>query len=225
MRGDVLVVSPHCDDAVFACGDFLATHPGAVVLTVFAGRPAPGSALTDWDAAAGFRAADEVIAARRAEDRAALDLLGAVPLWMDFRDAQYGPSPTPNDLIQAIGPLLETLRPRTLVLPLGLFHSDHDLAHRATLALAKPVRGRAVFWYEDAIYRRLPGLVAERVRTLVRSGFPVRRSAPVRAGGASSRKRWAVRCYRSQLRALDGPGRPGIADAFHEEALWRLACA
>src|SRR5690242_7567872 len=131
--GDVLVVSPHCDDAVFACGDYLATHPGAIVVTVFAGRPPAGSALTAWDAAAGFRSADEVIAARRAEDRAALALLGAVPIWMEFRDAQYGPSPSPDDLVRALGALLATLRPRTLVLPLGLFHSDHDLAHRATL--------------------------------------------------------------------------------------------
>jgi LmbE family N-acetylglucosaminyl deacetylase len=225
MHGDVLIVSPHCDDAVFACGDYLATHPGATVVTIFAGRPAPGTRLTDWDAAAGFGSGDDVIAARRDEDRAALALLGALPLWMDFRDAQYGPSPTPDDVARAIAPLVTAMRPRTLVLPLGLFHSDHDLAHRATLALAKSVRGRTVLWYEDAIYRCVPGLVAERVRTLTRAGFAVRRTAPPRGGGASSRKRWAVRCYRSQLRALASPGRPGIADAFGEEALWALARA
>jgi LmbE family N-acetylglucosaminyl deacetylase len=221
MRGDVLVVSPHCDDAVFACGDFLATHPGAIVLTVFAGPPPPGAALTAWDAACGFRSAGEVIAARRAEDRAALAVLRARPVWMDFRDAQYGPSPPPDEVARAIGPILTTLRPRTVVLPLGLFHADHDLAHRATLAVIEPGRGRAVLWYEDAIYRRLPGLVAARVRQMHRAGLPVRRASPARAGGASSRKRWAVRCYRSQLRALATSGRPGVADAFDEEAMWR----
>ncbi len=225
MRGDVLVVSPHCDDAVFACGDFLATHPGAIVVTVFAGRPPPGSALTPWDAAAGFRVPDEVIAARRAEDRAALSLVGALPVWLEFRDAQYGPSPSPDELAQAIGAVVTPRRPRTLVLPLGLFHSDHDLAHRATLRMVEPGRGRTVLWYEDAIYRRVPGLVAERVRALARGGLPVRRAAPARAGAASPRKRWAVRCYRSQLRALRSPGRPGIDDAFQEEALWTLARA
>jgi len=39
MSGDVLVVSPHCDDAVFSCGDFLVAHPRASVVTIFAGRP------------------------------------------------------------------------------------------------------------------------------------------------------------------------------------------
>jgi LmbE family N-acetylglucosaminyl deacetylase len=225
VRGDVLVVSPHCDDAVFACGDYLVTHPGAIVVTVFAGRPSPGTAPTDWDAACGFGSADDAVTARRAEDRAALALLGAAPVWMEFRDAQYGPSPTAEDVARAIAPILSTVHPRTLVLPLGLFHSDHDLAHRATLAFLGGTRGRTVLWYEDVIYRRLPGLVTARIREMHRAGLSLRRAAPTRAGGASSRKRWAVRCYRSQLRALASPGRPGVDDAFHEEALWRLASA
>ena len=35
----VVVVSPHLDDAVLGCGRFLAVHPGATVVTVFAGNP------------------------------------------------------------------------------------------------------------------------------------------------------------------------------------------
>ena len=130
MPGEVLVVSPHCDDAVFSCGDFLIAHPCATVVTVFAGRPPVGSALTPWDAASGFRPNDDVIAARRSEDRSALTLLGATPLWLEFRDAQYGPSPDAAEIGSTLAALIAKLRPRTLVLPLGLFHSDHDLAHR-----------------------------------------------------------------------------------------------
>jgi len=29
----LLVVSPHCDDAVFACGALLAASPGSIVVT------------------------------------------------------------------------------------------------------------------------------------------------------------------------------------------------
>ena len=223
MPGDVLVVSPHCDDAGFSCGDFLIAHPRASVVTIFAGRPPVGSALTDWDAAAGFTPRDDVIAARRTEDRSALTLLGATPLWLDFRDAQYGPSPDAAEIGRSLAALVAKLRPRTLVLPLGLFHSDHDLAHRATIPLVDRAVARAILWYEDAIYRRLPGLVGTRLRQLSIAGFRLRRASPSRAGGASARKRWAVRCYGSQLRALQSTGRPGIDDAFREETLWRLA--
>ena len=36
----VVIVSPHLDDAVLGCGNFMAAHPGAVVVTVFAGQSA-----------------------------------------------------------------------------------------------------------------------------------------------------------------------------------------
>ena len=36
----VVIVSPHLDDAVLGCGNFMAAHPGVVVVTVFAGQSA-----------------------------------------------------------------------------------------------------------------------------------------------------------------------------------------
>src|SRR5689334_10074107 len=89
----VVVISPHLDDAVFGCGQLLALHPGSVVSTALAGRPPSYATVTGWDAAAGFRPGDDVIAARRAEDRAALQILDARPVWLDFTDDQYGRSP------------------------------------------------------------------------------------------------------------------------------------
>jgi hypothetical protein len=67
---NLLVLSPHCDDAVLACGEMLEAHPGSVVATVFAGCPPAGAPLTEWDRAAGFQAGDDVMNARRAEDLA-----------------------------------------------------------------------------------------------------------------------------------------------------------
>ena len=222
MATDLLAVSPHCDDAVFGAGDVLVAHPGATVVTVFAGAPAPGAALTAWDAAAGFAPGDDVMALRRAEDREALGLVGAAPVWLDFRDAQYGAPPDAGDVAAELARVLARVRPRQVLLPLGLFHADHALAHAATVELATASVWLDVLWYEDAIYRRLPGLVAERVRALRARGLALRCLGPAAPGPASPCKRAAVRCYRSQLRALATPGRPGVADAFAEEALWRL---
>src|SRR4051812_5407345 len=129
----LLVVSPHLDDAVLGCGQLLFRQPGATVVTVFAGRPPAGTALTEWDAASGFSPGDDVVGARRAEDRAALELLGAEPYWLDHLDSQYGASPSVTEVAASLGAVVTTLTPSTVVIPLGLFHSDHALAHAACL--------------------------------------------------------------------------------------------
>ncbi len=69
----VVVLSPHLDDAVLGCGRLLAEHPGATVITVYAGAPgAYPEPMTHWDTISGFRAGDDVLAIRRGEDRGAL---------------------------------------------------------------------------------------------------------------------------------------------------------
>jgi LmbE family N-acetylglucosaminyl deacetylase len=61
----ILVISPYCDDSAFACGQLLAAHSGATVVTVFAGRPPTGGALPEWDQAASFAPGDDVMSMRR----------------------------------------------------------------------------------------------------------------------------------------------------------------
>ena len=80
-------------------------------MTAFAGRPAryPDDA-TSWDARADFEAGDDVVAARRREDEAALAALAARPTWLDFPDPQYGAKPTRSELADALGAALG--RPR-----------------------------------------------------------------------------------------------------------------
>jgi LmbE family N-acetylglucosaminyl deacetylase len=220
----LLFLSPHCDDVVFACGGVLESHPGSVVATVCAGRPGTVSAVTEWDAAAGFGPHDDVMAERRAEDLAALSLLGAWPLWLDFLDHQYQPAHEPRDLQRAIDALVRAIRPHALFIPLGLFHSDHRAVHEAALQVSLVHRSLASFLYEDALYRRIPGLVDQRLTALAEAGFsmtPV--SFPSR--DPSERKMQAIRRYRSQLRALTTRGRPGYLDAVSPERYWRLTCA
>jgi LmbE family N-acetylglucosaminyl deacetylase len=218
----LLVLSPHCDDAVFACGELLESHPGSIVATIFAGRPSAADPLTEWDRAAGFAPADDVMEIRREEDRAALGLLGAAPLWLDFRDSQYGPTHSSADLRDAIEGVIRCIRPGTVVVPLGLFHSDHRSVHEAALGVAVTHRDCAWVLYEDALYRRIPGLVDERLRLVAKAGFSLDpMSFPVRS--PCERKVEAVHCYRSQLRALSTSGRPGHQDALTAERYW--ACS
>jgi hypothetical protein len=159
---------------------------------------------------------DDVIAARRTEDWSALTLLGAKPLWLDFRDAQYGP-PKTAEIGRTVAALVaggRDARPPARPLPF-----DQTCASRRShrdRAIA-----RTILWYEDAIYRRVPGLVGTRLRQLSVAGFSPgarRRRAPARRRPASAGP-CAVTARSSALQS----GRPGIDDAFREETLWRLA--
>lgn len=214
-------MSPHCDDAVFGCGELLADRPGSAVITVFAGRPDPDAPLTRWDAAAGFGEGDDVMGHRRAEDRAALALLGARARWLPFRDAQYGGPVGPDVVLAGLAAAIRACRPDVVALPLGLFHDDHKTTHEAGLRLAR--RWPQLTWllYADALYRRIAGLVEQRLERLRADGFvPV--PLPLATARRDDIKRRAVACYTSQLRAFSGLGLDGHADVLEAERYWRL---
>src|SRR5690242_9285281 len=98
----MLIISPHCDDAVFACGSLLETYPGSTVVTVCAEGPSPDGSLTEWDRSSGFRTGDDAMAVRRYEDAQALSLLGARALWMSFYDSQYRKPTSCSDVVRAL---------------------------------------------------------------------------------------------------------------------------
>jgi LmbE family N-acetylglucosaminyl deacetylase len=217
-----LVVSPHLDDAVLGCGAWIAAHPGARVLTVFAGVPPEPATLTAWDAACGFASAGEAIVARRSEDRAACALLGAEAEWMDWCDDQYRVPAPPDAVAGDLCRALERHDPATVLVPLGLFHRDHELAHAAAVQALAALRPCEWYAYEDALYRAIPGLVQRRLAALERQGLT---ATPAPAPAGTGAKRRALACYASQLRGLATPGRPGHADALAAERLWRLSAA
>lgn len=218
----VIVVSPHLDDAVFGCGELLAMRPGSVVVTVFAGAPPTYETVTEWDALAGFRAGDDVMAARRAEDARALALLGARPIWLDFRDSQYRHIPTVPQIADALERVIGESGLRSVFIPLGLFHSDHHLTHAAALMVLRRRADWCGMAYEEAMYRRIPDSVAERIAALYEAGIA---AAPVETSATCGRavKERAIACYTSQLRALAAPKKPGYADALAAERYWLLA--
>jgi LmbE family N-acetylglucosaminyl deacetylase len=222
--GPLVVVSPHLDDGAFACGELLAAHAGSIVITVFAGRPPRGLPLTPWDAASGYHQGEDVIGRRRAEDRAALLRLGATPLWLEFLDAQYAQSSDADAIAAALAEALNGAGLDSVFVPLGLFHSDHALVHAAALRLLRRRPEYRWFAYEDALYRRIDRFLPERLQRLNAEGVAAR-PAGESDGAFLRQKRRAIACYRSQLRALRTPGRPGYADALRPERYWRLTLA
>ncbi|SDR60479.1 PIG-L deacetylase family protein [Paraburkholderia tuberum] len=219
----LLVISPHLDDAVLSCGLLIAAHPRTVVCTVFTAPPAENM-TTDWDRAAGFADAFEAMRARQAEDREALGLLSAIPVHLLFRDAQYHASPDADELITALNHAVSETKPTLIVMPLGLFHSDHVLVSNACLALMRRQPATQFVAYEDVPYRRMSGVVQARLCDLAKRGYAAQPPHAFDAPGTMQHermKRAAIDAYRSQLRAF---GPEGQANLFSPERCWQLGC-
>ena len=199
-----LIVSPHLDDAVLSCGLFLSAHPGTVVVTALAGIP-PDLPVNRWDEQCGFRPGDNVMAARRDEDRAALGLLGAKPRWLDFCQRSHLAADNQVDqsaLTAALGDVIDEVAPSAVAIPFGLGHPDHELTHRACVALVADRPTVAWYAYEDLPYRILPGLLAARIAELLDAGMRAT-PAPVPLDSTHDRKAAAFRAYTSQAAPLD----------------------
>jgi LmbE family N-acetylglucosaminyl deacetylase len=213
-----VVISPHLDDAVFSCGDWLAAHPGAIVMTVFAGVPRDGALRTEWDTRCGFEDASQAILARRIEDREALRALGAEPAWLAFCDSQYGDTLTIEALSDCLYDALLGARADTLLFPLGLLHSDHLLVHTAVRRALPRLPGIASLAYEDAPYRAMPGVLQRRLAELMVEPTWATPAADDAVPDIAAKRR-ALQCYASQLRAF---GPRGLEDIGRPGRLWRL---
>lgn len=218
--GRVIALSPHLDDAVLSCGHGLAQRPGSTVVTVFAGLPPQGACLPDWDARCGFPDPRQAIEHRREEDRQALVLLECLPVWMDFLDAQYGGAEPPLVIARELAARLEASGAATVLLPLGLFHSDHHRVHEAAMLARLALPRLRWLAYEDVPYRAGAGLVQQRLARLEGAGI---RATPARlpptAPLEEHRKAAAVQAYASQRRGL---GEAALEDARAPERCWLL---
>lgn len=202
----VVVCSPHFDDAALGAAHMLLAHPGSTVVTAYGGRPVRyPDPPTEWDALGGFRAGDDVIAIRRDEDRAAMVVLGAEPVWLDFVDHQYlhrNERAEPKEIAEALGNVLHGLRPTAVFLPMGLANPDHVALHDAGMLLAREQPELTFFCYEDSGYKHIPGMLAWRIAKLFRSElWPTPMIVPVVQD--HERKRAAIECYVSQLGPLN----------------------
>lgn len=212
---ETIVLSPHFDDAVFSCGAYLARHPDAVVLTVFAGVPPEGIRTPSWDQRCGFDCPQAAMRARHDENARALETLGVRGEQLSLLDQQYGGEG--EGLVAALTETLSRIGGTQVFLPLGLFHEDHVRVSNAGL-LVCGLLGRVCIAYEDALYRRKLGLVRQRFAELAAAGVC---AVPWRSERADiPAKACAVKAYASQLRALGLT--PGEGDDARPEHYWRL---
>jgi len=203
----------------------MAAHPGVTVVTVYAGAPAAyPDPMTHWDTLAGFRPGDDVLAARREEDAAALAHVGATPHWLDFVEHQYLPRPEwvgPEATVDRLEAVLRELAPSAVLLPFGLANPDHGVTHDAGMLVRERFGDPSWLCYEDSGYKHIPGMLAWRVAQLFRRGvWPT--PLALDTDGHDAAKRAALDCYRSQLLALEADWQLG-PKLVAPEQLWRLA--
>jgi LmbE family N-acetylglucosaminyl deacetylase len=202
----IVVVSPHFDDAAMGAGHLLGSYADTTVITVLGGRPpAYPEEVSEWDALGGFLPGDDVVAVRRAEDAAAMEVLGSQYRWLDFSDHQYlapPDRPTPEDVAPVLAQTISELDPTSVFFPMGLGNPDHVMVHDASLAVRALHGERAWFCYEDHGYKHIPGLLAWRVAKLLRS-HPWPTPAIVPHDPDEERKRRAIWCYISQIPPLE----------------------
>src|SRR5690348_7447133 len=84
-QAPTVVLSPHLDDAVWACFSLLGE--GVTVATVFAGIPESGPGW--WDAQCGITDSAAHVGDRRSEDARVLESLGATAVHLPLLDGQY----------------------------------------------------------------------------------------------------------------------------------------
>lgn len=215
----ILVVSPHLDDAVLSCGQLLAANPGSVVLTVFSFNVLKGYRLTSWDRLCGLKRVVDVPRLRRGEDAVALAGLGCSP-----RHYYSDQHTDPGDLLWLISDAWRLVAqmhgnyPRTILIPMGMGHPDHDVVFRRALE-AKARMPKHLRWivYEEPV-RRLIHTKEMKARIRKYKMRPIRLRV-----GALERKRQAVAAYASQVVGLKKEwGEQFDTDVFAPERYWRL---
>lgn len=197
---NVLVVSPHRDDAVWSMGATIAAAlSGATLATVYAGAPTKGL-LTTCDRQAGFDSSAEATAERHAENVRACTILNVIPVDGGFKDSQYGePHATEPELVAWLNPLV--VRFDVVYSPVGLGHPDHRMSAGAVRVAAAKNRIRNVV-YEEIPYRVwFPEEAVTCLDEIRASGWNVTPASglPVPDGKARAAKAAASECYRSQL--------------------------
>lgn len=154
----VVIISPHLDDAILSCGQFMADWPGCVVYTVCGGTPPEGTPPSTYDEHCGFSSPAAGLAVRRDEDRRAVGLLRGVSMYGHVIDNQYRTEPFPQkNVIAELVRVIEQIRPVRVFGPLGLLHPDHVEVSDATIE-AMAVVGNGV---ELVLYEELPSRIID----------------------------------------------------------------
>jgi LmbE family N-acetylglucosaminyl deacetylase len=213
-----IFLSPHPDDAVLSCGGLIyqlaQDDQRPIVITLFGGDRASAAPLSDFARSLHQRwqLNEAAPAARRDEDRAACDRLGAYLIHLPFADAIYRIDPITRQPLYAseeaifgdvrdrpiIDPIAQALQARLdrtgahaqLFVPLTAgHHVDHQIVRAAAERL-----NVALTYYEDYPYAE------DTARLAPVWGTDEWQSEPIAIGEAALRaKIEAFLCHRSQI--------------------------
>lgn len=211
---NVVVISPHLDDAVFSCWHVIgdAQHNVSVV-TVFtaAKRRKRGS----WDACIDRRVNSEDRAReRQAEDRVALSVAARVPVHLPLYDSQFGSTP----LSRVVDALAQHVQSADAVYaPLAIWNHDHVLVREAVCR----IRGRPCFYLDYPYALVYPTRPLDTVPALL-DGY--RSQDVVLTDDEVSRKLAACHAYSGELerlRTCADFGDFATADNLRRETVYR----
>jgi LmbE family N-acetylglucosaminyl deacetylase len=231
----MLILSPHCDDAVLST--YGAILDGASVVTVFAGEPWAEAELGPWDRLCGFADPSAAMRARWAEDDAAL--AGVPHSRLNLLDSFSRPPTAEAGALDHVAELLAPLLAGETVVyaPASVAprpHPDHLLVTEAAWLLRDEyaelrlygclphiVRNEGV--WPAAIRRGVTSAPAYWWRCLderpVTSRWPkVRRLSR----GEAEAKATAMRLYRSQFRGLTTALRPPARSVLKNPSVYSI---
>jgi LmbE family N-acetylglucosaminyl deacetylase len=151
LRGPVLVISPHLDDAALSLGATiytLARRQEVCILTVFANDPESELPAQHWDEYCGFPTAAAAARGRRAEDTAASRILGAQIRWLPFADSSHSSAPDLSKIKQAVAAAVRNAE--TVLVPgFPLTHPDHAIVSSLTAETCVETNCRLGFYVEQ----------------------------------------------------------------------------
>jgi LmbE family N-acetylglucosaminyl deacetylase len=247
-------LSPHLDDAVLSCGGLIHQQASVgqppLVITLFSGRPPADAELSAFARSQHMRWGnpEDVFSVRWSEDRAALSVLGADYLRLNYLDCIYrgkdhgdesawfyaseqalfgSVHPAEHGLPAQLAHALTEFMPGgdgvTLYAPLTVGnHVDHQLAFSAAIILRE--QGWGVQFYEDYPYAETEGA---RSAALIARGGEHWQSRVISLGEDDlAAKIEAIACYASQLGVLFGGAEAmsdqvrGYASRLGGEWLW-----
>lgn len=223
-EGRLVAVSPHFNDAAASCAGLLAARPDSTVLTVYSGMPLLAGHVSDADRSRGFTSGRQAVQARHALSDQALSLLGVRGAQMDLLDGQYLVSGEEGRLTGALAAALSALRPRVILMPLGLGRAAHVRVSDACLTIRALFQRVEWITYEEVADGE-PGVVQERLASLLRRHIlasPIDVAAQVDMARARDRARAARNCLAGNI---DEAALPAAAaqGAPHPERYWRLS--
>jgi LmbE family N-acetylglucosaminyl deacetylase len=206
----VVVVSPHLDDGVLSLGGAIARwvrrDADVLVLTVLGCDPNSAAPAGGWDRRAGFTSEAEAARARRLEDKAACDTLGAAVEWLPFGSSDYERHGDDTEVQVAVTTTCASAD-KVLLPGAPLSHPDHRWLTQ--LLLEGNLRCTQVGLYAEQPYRARSDVALGPPDWLASATGAATAFEGIRLGWHDRiAKLRAIRCYRSQLPLL-GLGRRG----------------